>query len=182
IGPADVRGASAAIDDARAGRAFSRAVSTALSFAQVEWPAQVEVARTLFREYEAWLKVDLCFQRFEEELAALPMPYGPPGRGLLAVEESGGGGGGAVRPLAEGACELKRMFLRAAFRGKGSGRKLANSLIDLARAAGHRSMRLDTFDFMREAVMLYQSLGFRRIERYYNNPHPGALFFELELR
>jgi len=158
-------------------------VSTALSFVQVESPAQVEVARTLFREYEAWLKVDLCFQSFEAELSALPMPYVPPGGALLlAMEESEPAGCGAFRPLAEGACELKRMFLRAAFRGKGSGRKMANSLIDLARASGHRSMRLDTFDFMREAVMLYQSLGFRRIARYYDNPHPGALFFELDLR
>jgi len=158
-------------------------VSTALSFAQVESPAQVEVARSLFREYEAWLKVDLCFQSFEAELSALPMPYVPPnGALLLATAEGEVAGCGAFRPLAEGVCELKRMFLRPAFRGKGSGRKLANSLIDLARAAGYRSMRLDSIDFMREAVMLYQSLGFRRIERYYNNPHPGALFFELELR
>jgi len=158
-------------------------VSTALSFAQVESPAQVEVARSLFREYEAWLKVDLCFQSFEAELWALPMPYVPPnGALLLATAEGEVAGCGAFRPLAEGVCELKRMFLRPAFRGKGSGRKLANSLIDLARAAGYRAMRLDSIDFMREAVMLYQSLGFRRIERYYNNPHPGALFFELELR
>ncbi len=145
--------------------------------------AQVNVSRALFREYEAWLKVDLCFQSFEAELAALPIPYVPPrGALLLATEGDEVAGCGAFRPWSEDACELKRMFLRPAFRGKGSGRKLANALIDRARGSGYRSMRLDTIDFMREAVMLYQSLGFRRIERYYDNPHPGALFFELDLR
>ena len=172
-----------AIDDAGAARACSTAVSTAISFAQVEAPAQVEVARSLFREYEAWLKVDLCFQSFEAELSSLPLPYVPPhGALLLAMEEGEVAGCGAFRPLLENACELKRMFLRPAFRGKGNGRKLANALIDLARAAGYGSVRLDTFDFMREAIKLYQSLGFRRVERYYHNPHPGALFFELDLR
>ncbi len=158
-------------------------MSTALSFVQAETVAQAEVARSLFREYEAWLKVDLCFQSFEAELSALPMPYVPPrGALLLATEADQVAGCGAFRPWSDEACELKRMFLRPAFRGKGSGRKLANALIDLARASGYRSMRLDTIDFMREAVALYQSLGFSRIERYYNNPHPGALFFELVLR
>ena len=154
-----------------------------VSLVQVESKEQVDVARALFREYEASLQVDLCFQSFEAELSALPAPYLPPrGALLLAFHEGEVAGCGAFRPWSADCCELKRMFLRPAFRGKGNGRKLANALIDLARAAGYGSVRLDTFDFMREAVKLYQSLGFRRVERYYHNPHPGALFFELDLR
>lgn len=153
-----------------------------LSFAQVESTAQVDVARALFREYEAWLQVDLCFQSFEAELSALPAPYTPPGGALLlALEHGEVTGCGAFRPLSADCCELKRMFVRPAFRGKGAGRAMADALLSRARAAGYRLVRLDTFDFMREAVALYQSLGFRRIERYYDNPHPGALFFELAL-
>jgi GNAT superfamily N-acetyltransferase len=171
------------IDGAIAARAFSRLVSPPLSLTQVELAGEVDLARALFREYEASLKVDLCFQSFEAELSALPAPYVPP-RGALLIAKQGDrvAGCGAFRPWSADACELKRMFLRPEFRGQGSGRKLAEMLIDRAREAGFRSMRLDTLDFMREAVALYQSLGFKRIERYYNNPHPGALFFELDLR
>ena len=152
------------------------------SFVQVETAAQVNVARTLFREYEAWLGVDLCFQSFEAELSALPAPYVPPGGALLlALEDGGVVGCGGFRPMSADCCELKRMFVRPAFRGKGIGRALADALLSRARTAAYRSVRLDTFDFMREAVALYQTLGFRRIERYYDNPHPGALFFELPL-
>ncbi len=158
-------------------------MSTPLSFVQVESAGEVDLARALFREYEAWLKVDLCFQSFEAELSALPSPYAPP-RGALLIAKQGDqiAGCGAFRPWSADACELKRMFLRPAFRGHGHGRRLAETLIDRARSAGFRSMRLDTLDFMREAVALYQSMGFKKIERYYNNPHPGALFFELDLR
>jgi putative acetyltransferase len=153
-----------------------------LSLVQVESMAQVDVARALFREYEASLQVDLCFQSFEAELSALPAPYLPPrGALLLAFQEGEVAGCGAFRPWTAECCELKRMFVRPPFRGKGIGRTLAAVLLSRAREAAYRSVRLDTLDFMREAVALYQSLGFRRIERYYDNPHPGALFFELAL-
>ncbi len=153
-----------------------------VSLVQVESMAQVDVARTLFREYEASLQLDLCFQSFEAELSALPAPYLPPrGALLLAFEDGEVAGCGAFRPWSADCCELKRMFVRPAFRGKGVGRILANVLLSLARAAAYRSVRLDTLNFMREAVALYQSLGFQKIQRYYDNPHPGALFFELAL-
>jgi putative acetyltransferase len=159
-----------------------RAMAADVFFVQVESSEQVDVARSLFREYEAWLKVDLCFQSFEAELSALPAPYVPPGGALLlALQAEEVVGCGAFRPWSTDACELKRMFVREAFRGKGIGRKLATALLSGASAAGYRSIRLDTLDFMREAVALYQSLGFRPTRRYYDNPHPGALFFELPL-
>lgn len=158
------------------------AVFAELSFLQVDSLAQVNAARTLFREYEAWLKLDLCFQSFEAELSMLPAPYIPPrGALLLAMQGDEVAGCGAFRPWSAEACELKRMFLRPAFRGQGTGRKLATTLISRARAAGYQAIRLDTLDFMREAVALYQSLGFRPIERYYDNPHAGTLFLELAL-
>jgi len=158
-------------------------VSSPLSFAQVESVAQADTARALFREYQQWLTIEICFQSFEAELSSLPMPYLPPrGALLLALEADEVAGCGAFRPLADGSCELKRMFLRPRFRGKGRGRRMATALIGRARAAGYPSMRLDTFPLMREAVALYQSLGFRQIERYYDNPHPDALFYQLDLR
>jgi len=158
-------------------------VSSPISFVQVESVAQVDAARALFREYQEWLQIEICFQSFEAELSSLPAPYLPPRGGLLlAMEADEVAGCGAFRPLADGTCELKRMFLRSRFRGKGIGRKMATALIDRARAVGYPSLRLDTFAIMREAVALYQSLGFRQIERYYDNPHPDALFYQLDLR
>jgi putative acetyltransferase len=153
-----------------------------LAFLQVKSPTQVDLARALFREYEASLKADICFQSFQAELSALPDPYAPPrGALLLAMKGDQVAGCGALRLWSTDNCELKRMFLRPAFRGQGGGRQLAMALIDRARDAGYRSIRLDTLDFMREAVALYQSLGFREIERYNDNPHPGALFLELAI-
>lgn len=151
-------------------------------FVQAQSGAEVDFARSLFREYEAWLKLDLCFQSFEDELSNLPKPYVPPrGALLLAMDGDEIAGCGGFRPWSETACELKRMFVRSAHRGKGIGRKMAETLIETARGAGYRSMRLDTLDFMVEAVALYRSMGFKPIDRYYNNPHPGALFLELPL-
>ena len=153
-----------------------------LSFVQVEFPAQIDLARALFRQYQAAVGVDLCFQSFEGELAALPLPYAPPrGSLLLVLRGNEVTGCGAFRPWSADSCELKRMFVRPAFRGSGIGRRLTAALLSRARAAGYRTVRLDTFDFMREATALYKSLGFRQIDRYYDNPHPSALFFELPL-
>lgn len=141
-------------------------------------------ARELFREYEAWLGLDLCFQNFEKELAELPGAYAPPtGRLLLANENDQLAGCVALRKLSDGVCEMKRLFLRPQFHGNGRGRELAETIIAEARSAGYERMRLDTLpEQMGKAIELYRSLGFKEIEAYYKNPVPGALFMELSLK
>ncbi len=144
----------------------------------------IEHARELFKEYEAWLEGDLCFQNFEKELAELPGKYAPPdGRLLLAVENEKVAGCVALRKIGESVCEIKRLFVRAQFRGKGLGRMLAEEIIQNAKEIGYERMRLDTLaPKMNDAIALYRSLGFKEIEPYYNNPVPGAKFMELDLR
>ena len=143
----------------------------------------IDQARSLFREYEAWLNLDLCFQNFEKELAELPGAYAPPtGRLLLAFENQELAGCVALRRLSDDVCEMKRLFLRSQFHGRGLGRELAERIIEEARSLGYKSMRLDTLsEHMGSAIALYRSLGFSEIEPYYNNPVQGALFMELNL-
>ncbi|HKO36088.1 MAG TPA: GNAT family N-acetyltransferase [Pyrinomonadaceae bacterium] len=150
---------------------------------QLEGEEDVEQARWLFREYEAWLGLDLCFQNFEKELAELPGAYAPPtGRLLLAFENDQLAGCVALRKLSDGVCEMKRLFLRPEFHGQGRGRKLTERIIREARDAGYKRMRLDTLpQQMGRAIALYRLLGFKEIEPYNTNPVSGALFMELEL-
>jgi putative acetyltransferase len=144
---------------------------------------EIQHARTLFKEYEAWLEVDLCFQSFEKELAELPGKYAPAeGRLLLAVVNGSVAGCVALRKIGEGTCEIKRLYLRQEFRGLGLGRKLAEAIISEAKEIGYERMRLDTLPpKMNDAIKLYRSLGFKEIEPYYQNPVPGAKFMELDL-
>lgn len=144
---------------------------------------EIEAAQQLFREYEAVLDLDLCFQGFEEELRSLPGKYSPPeGRLLLAYLVGEPVGCIAMRKLDEGICEMKRLYLRKAARGHGLGNRLIETLISEAKKEGYRKMRLDTFPpKMAKAVALYESHGFRPIAPYYNNPNTETLFLELDL-
>jgi GNAT superfamily N-acetyltransferase len=150
---------------------------------QAETETDIQTVRELFREYEAWLGMDLCFQGFEEELAGLPGKYAQPEGRLYLVEIDGVLTGCiAMRKLEDGICEMKRLFLRDSARGLGIGNELIERLIEDAREIGYLKMRLDTYPpKMGKAVKLYTSHGFKPIEPYYNNPHEGVLFMELQL-
>jgi ribosomal protein S18 acetylase RimI-like enzyme len=145
-------------------------------------PADVDAARTLFAEYAASLGVDLAFQGFGEELAALPAGYTSPSGALLFADTTAGTVGCvAVRALEGDACELKRLYVRPAGRGAGLGRLLTEQAIAAARQLGYRRMRLDTLPTMQTAYALYRELGFREIEPYRFNPVPGTRYLELDL-
>jgi ribosomal protein S18 acetylase RimI-like enzyme len=145
-------------------------------------PADYAIARDLFREYALWLGVDLSFQGFEEELAALPGDYQPLRGALLLAEEHGQAAGCiALRECDATTCEMKRLFVREQFRGSGLGRRLAEAILDQARSIGYRRIRLDTLPQMGAAHRLYESMGFREIEPYYFNPIVGTKFLERDL-
>jgi putative acetyltransferase len=143
---------------------------------------EIAQARCLFEEYAAWLKVDLCFQGFAAELAGLPGVYAPPrGRLLLALTGDEVKGCIALRPLDGRICEMKRLFVRPAFRGQSVGRLLAERIITEARAIGYATMKLDTLPSMRAATRLYESLGFVHCGAYYDTPLSNTIFMELQL-
>jgi ribosomal protein S18 acetylase RimI-like enzyme len=149
-------------------------------------PALLDEARAIFREYANSLDVDLCFQDFEAELASLPGEYtAPQGALLLATVDGEVAGCGALRPLLgcdyANACEMKRLYVRPAFRRFGLGRLLAQALLDRGLQAGYSAMLLDTLDDMEAARGLYASLGFEEIPPYYFNPIPGAHYLKAVL-
>lgn len=146
----------------------------------------LEDTRRIFREYAATLAVDLCFQNFEEELADLPGDYrSPAGRLMLALVDGAVAGCGALRPLPDcdypNACEMKRLYVRPAFRGFGLGRLLVQALLDDAKRAGYSSVLLDTLDDMEAARGLYASFGFEEVPPYYYNPIAGAHYLKADL-
>ena len=158
-----------------------------VKIAQATTPQHLEHVRALFREYFGWVKndhgINLGYQHVEAELAALPGHYAPPaGRLLLALDGEKPAGCIAIRPMEEGACELKRMYVRPEYRGRGLGRTLAQAVLQEAREIGYRLVRLDTADTMLPAQHLYASLGFRRTQPYYDAPPDilqRAVFMEL---
>lgn len=144
----------------------------------------LEQARTLMRRYANWTGIDLCFQNFDAELAALPGKYAAPDGGLwLAVDDNDRAAGTiAVRPLADGVCEMKRLWVEPDAQGHGLGRKLANTAIGFAQARGYREMKLDTLQQrMPSAIAMYRSLGFVDCEPYTPNPEPDVLYLALDL-
>jgi ribosomal protein S18 acetylase RimI-like enzyme len=155
-----------------------------MDLVQAASPSDIEEARGLFREYAAGLGFDLGFQGFEAELGALPGDYAPPRGALLLAREADGRCAGcvALRPLGPdaggGVCEMKRLYVRHAWRGTGLGRRLATAIMAEGRALGYARMRLDTVPAMRSAIALYEALGFRDIAPYRANPIPGARFLE----
>lgn len=153
-----------------------------LTIAQANGAADMLLARHLFEEYADSLDVDLCFQDFASELARLPGHYAPPrGELLLASWDHSPAGCVALRPLDRAACEMKRLYVRPEFRGHGIGRALIQHIIEVARRAGYRSMRLDSLPSMKSALTLYRQLGFNAIPPYRNNPVAGTVYLELPL-
>ena len=153
---------------------------------QADTPTLLECARELFREYAAGLGIDLCFQNFDAELAGLPGDYAEPGGALLlAYVNDHLAGCVAMRGLRDvdhaNACEMKRLFVRRAFRRYGLGRALAQALVERAASAGYSTMLLDTLDDMESARGLYATLGFEEVAPYYFNPIPGAHYLKATL-
>lgn len=139
-------------------------------------------AKKLFIEYASTLSFNLGFQNFKEELQNIMHEYSPPdGCILLAMAGNIAAGCVALRKFEPGISEMKRMYLKPGFRGKGIGKKLALAIIKEAKKTGYKKIRLDTLEEMPEAVALYQSLGFKKIKPYRHNPVKGAKFFELVL-
>ncbi len=154
-----------------------------LLFVQAESTVHIAQARELFLEYAQSLGFSLCFQGFDKELADLPGDYAPPeGRLLLATYEDQLAACAALHKLEPGVCEMKRLYLRPQFRGKGFGRVLADRVIAEARQIGYERMRLDTVEpIMKDAVAMYRKLGFHEIAPYRANPIAGAIYMELQL-
>jgi putative acetyltransferase len=179
------------------GVTIAPAASIAAAIRHAGLAADIALARALFVEYAQWLKVDLCFQGFDEELATLPGAYAPPrGRLLLAgtsgqafgcialrpLDTSSGCGRGApAEPAGAFVAEVKRLYVQPAHRGEGWGKHLAHEVIDEARAIGYRELKLDTLHWMTAARALYASFGFRECAPYYHNPLAGVVYMALTL-
>ena len=146
---------------------------------QADFPGDFETARSLFEEYQKSLGISLCFQNFDAELAGLPGAYAPPeGRLLLAFAGAEPAGCIALRKIEEEICEMKRLWVRPAFRGTSLGRRLVETLMAEARVISYRRIRLDTLPSMTAAQALYLSLGFLDIPPYNEHPIEGTRFME----
>lgn len=144
----------------------------------------IEATKALFYEYTAWLDLDLSYQSFDVEMANFPGKYAPP-TGELFLARTGQGnpiGCAALRPLDEGVCEMKRLFVKDSAKGLGVGKALVLALIDAAKKLGYHYIRLDSLPKMTAALRMYRSLGFIDIQPYYETPLPETIFLELNTR
>ena len=159
-------------------------IANGISIIQASTAEHIAQARLLFTEYANSLDFSLCFQNFEQELRGLPGAYAPPsGRLLLAYDSGAAAGSVALRRLEAEVCEMKRLYLRPAFRGKGLAGLLVRRLMQEAQTIGYSRMRLDTVQSsMADAIRLYRKFGFREIPPYCSNPMKGTLYMELDLR
>ena len=153
-----------------------------IRISEARWPDDRATVEVLFREYIASLSEDISFQNVGDELATLPGKYARP-TGVVLIARAGSEAAGAIayRMVEPGVAEMKRLYVRPAFRGSGLGRELANELIEDARAQGYRTMLLDTLGSMGAARALYRNLGFVPVAPYYDNPLPGVMYMALEL-
>ncbi|MDA0305862.1 MAG: GNAT family N-acetyltransferase [Proteobacteria bacterium] len=153
-----------------------------ITITEADGERDLDIVRELFVEYQKVINVDLCFQDFEKELAEMPGNYAPPKGGLfLAREDTEVAAVVGVRPLEDGKAEMKRLYVRPGWRGRGLGRRLVDIAVSTATKAGYRTICLDTLEFMDEARALYRSMGFREIPAYYDNPLEGVVYMELSL-
>lgn len=138
-------------------------------------------AAQLFKEYAAWLNIDLSFQHFDEELAALKIMYGKPDGGIILCKEGNEFiGCVAVRKIGNNIAELKRMYIKPAFQKQGKGVVLLQKAVEFARALNYSTIRLDTLNYMIPAINLYKKYGFYEIPAYYDNPNETAVYFEIK--
>ena len=153
-----------------------------IRISEARWPDDHATVEALFREYVSSLTEDISFQNVDEELSGLPGKYARPG-GVVLIAWDGAAAAGAIacRMFEPGVAEMKRLYVRPDFRGRGLGRDLANELIEHARERGYRTMLLDTLASMASARALYRDLGFAPVEPYYENPLPGVMYMALEL-
>jgi len=154
-----------------------------IRISEARWPQDRAIVEALFREYVASLTEDISFQNVDDEFAGLPGKYARPSGVVLIARDGEEAAGGAIayRMVEPGVCEMKRLYVRPAFRGSGLGRELANELIEDARLHGYRTMLLDTLASMQSARALYRDLGFVPVAPYYDNPLPGVMYMALEL-
>lgn len=153
-----------------------------LNIIEATTPEQIEIAAKLFREYQQFLNVDLCFQGFEKELASLPGKYAAPQGAILLAEQNGEiAGCVAVRLLKDDICEMKRLYVKDEFQGLSLGRKLTETIIIKARNLGYKKMQLDTLQRLDRAIGLYEKLGFKQTQPYYANPLDEVVYWELDL-
>lgn len=160
----------------------NRCKENSLSIIQCADPRHWEEAKRLTRAYTEWLAIDLSFQNFEREMDRFELEYGPPdGCYLLARVGENPAGGVGLRKLDGSTCEMKRLYVPDAFKGKGIGLGLCKEFVEKARSMGYKTIRLDTLDRLVSANLLYEKIGFYDIPAYYDNPEPGARYMEYRI-